>query len=251
MSQRPNKRARVDPNTDRKVVFVHNRFVGPLPQRTVGFDVVAAPFQVNCIIYLYECVDPLSEQFRKKYVGQTRDPIEVRHNGHLHGRTKFGKAFKANPSGFSRTIIEERCFETVASTKAEKAKLLVVAQEWMNEREIHWIAKHGSFSNTKGFNRDRGGQKGRNQKFFEARLLDQEREWALRWKALRAFKAKHGHLLVPKRYRFPANHPNATLCGYRLGKAVSNIRSGTITSSDAEKQRLDAMGFVWRIRTFI
>ena len=144
--------------------------------------------------------------------------------------------------------INERCFETtMASTISDRAKLLTVAQDWMNEREIHWIAKHGSFSRNRGFNRTKGGQKGQGQAYFEARLLDQEREWALRWRALRAYKAAHGDLLVQRRFQFPSNHHDATLRGFRLGRAVGDLRSGGIAVSTAEKQRLEAEGFVFDV----
>jgi hypothetical protein len=204
-------------------------------------------FKVDCIIYLYECTDTDSEHFGKKYVGQTRVSIKVRHNEHLCGRCKLDKALKSNPTGFTLSIIEQQSFESMVATLTDKAKLLAVAQDWMNKREVHWIAKHGSYSNTKGFNRDGGGQKGRNQKFFEARLLDQEREWVFRWRALRAYKAAHGDLLVQSRFRFPDTYPDATLRGYRLGNAVHHLRLGNNAVSAAEKQRLEAEGFVWDV----
>ena len=233
------------PNVDRwKVLLLVLRFVHRMKA------LVAAVFRVDCVIYMYECVDTDSEHFGKNYVGQTRDSVKVRHNGHLYGRTKFDKAFKANPEGFSRSILEERCFKTMAPTISDRAKLLTLAQDWMNGRESHWIAKHGSFSNTKGFNRTKGGHSGMNCAYFDAQLLDMEQAWTIRWKAIHEFFRNNGHLRVPQNYRIPFAHNDRTIAGYKLGQTISLLRGGTIIITDQRRRRLNSLGMVWDSNAF-
>jgi len=201
---------------------------------------------------MYECTDTSLETVGWKYVGQTRDSIEMRHKGHKHGRCKFDSVLRANPGAFTLSIIETKTFEGQVSThtkeanNADKANILGLAQDWMNEREINWIAHHGSYSNH-GFNRDEGGRRGHNQAYFQAYLLDQERDWELRFRALSAYKQEHGDLIVPTRYCFPKTHPDTCLQGYTLGTVVSRIRTDGIKINDARRQRLTDEGFVWSI----
>ena len=48
-------------------------------------------YRVEALIYLYECTDEDSECVGWKYVGQTRDSIEVQHRSHLNQSSKFDK----------------------------------------------------------------------------------------------------------------------------------------------------------------
>ena len=188
------------------------------------------------------------EHVGKCYVGQTLQKIERRHAQHMFGTSVFDKILQSNPHGFTRSVIDKRTFKAEVTTTKEKAKLSADAQEWMNEREIHYIHVHGAYSNATGFNGTSGGQLGRDQAFYEAQLLAREREWELRIRALRFYKEQNGDLLVPATFAFTEkNCSDLTLVGYKLGRVVSCIRSGDITVSDEERQTLDGMGFVWDV----
>ena len=58
---------------------------------------------------------------------------------------------------------------------------------------------------------------------------------------LQEYKEKYGDCLVPWSY--------TTEDGVRLGKVVVNIRSGNRKVSEDEKEMLDNLGFVWKIKT--
>lgn len=121
---------------------------------------------------------------------------------------------------------------------------MAAAQTWMNERERHWIKQFDSYKN--GLNRTRGGQLGRDQAWFEARLLDQERQWKIRLRAFKAFKTQFGHLLVKQPFRFSKTHPDVTLRAFRLGSVVNRIRTGQTRTTHSQKRILTTMGFVWK-----
>ena len=202
-------------------------------------------FTIVCLIYEYTCVDTESEHFKKRYVGQTMQDFDARHKGHLNQKqSKFDKILKKNPSGFTRSIIEQKTFESKVSTSADEAKVLFDATKWMNEREIYWIAHYDSYKN--GLNRTKGGSIGRDLAYFHAFVLDRERAWKLRFKALRAYEAEHGDLFVYRTYRFPKTHPAVELREYKLGHVVNNIRSGHIHVNDKHQLQLSKMCFVWK-----
>lgn len=57
---------------------------------------------------------------------------------------------------------------------------------------------------------------------------------------LEEYKKERGTLLVPHRY--------STRYGIKLGRIVSNIRAGSRKVTADEKERLDKLGFVWKVR---
>ncbi|OQR94184.1 hypothetical protein ACHHYP_01652 [Achlya hypogyna] len=73
-----------------------------------------------------------------------------------------------------------------------------------------------------------------------------EHSWTLRLRALEAYKAHHGHVLVPYEFIVPADDAwPLDARGSKLGVAVTNIRSRVEQLPPARKAALDALGFVW------
>jgi hypothetical protein len=66
-----------------------------------------------------------------------------------------------------------------------------------------------------------------------------EMEWEEGFSALSSFKAREGHCKVPQKQ---------VEGGFRLGGWVSIQRGSKDTMSAERKQRLDALGFVWRVK---
>ncbi|EQC26562.1 hypothetical protein SDRG_15592 [Saprolegnia diclina VS20] len=74
-----------------------------------------------------------------------------------------------------------------------------------------------------------------------------ELSWEAKVTALRAYKTIHGHLNVPYGFIVPkhgADWPKDA-GGMKLGHAVHNIRQNTKELSQARKDQLNAIGFVW------
>ena len=71
-----------------------------------------------------------------------------------------------------------------------------------------------------------------------------------RLNALKAYKETHGDLFVPFSFKFSPDFPDVTLRGFKLGQSVKNIRSGTTSLSDNEKQILISQGFIWDLRAY-
>ena len=207
-------------------------------------------YRVKALIYLYECVNTESEYYGWKYVGQTIQSMDERHKQHLYGKiAKFDKILRADPNIFEHRVIENTSFESSVETNEDKAKLLADAHIWLNKREKFWIKHYDSYSN-KGFNRDSGGQKGRNQKFFEAWLLDRELMWKQRFFALETYHAENGHTLIPALYRFPKNHVSERLRGYKVGQCAAIIRAGHTVMDASHREKLNSIGFVWSIQEY-
>ncbi len=57
---------------------------------------------------------------------------------------------------------------------------------------------------------------------------------------LEEYKNEHGDLFVPAKY--------CTVDGIKLGSIVNNIRSGIRKTTAEEKEKLDELGFVWKVR---
>lgn len=66
-----------------------------------------------------------------------------------------------------------------------------------------------------------------------------EAKWEGGYSALKEFKAREGHCYVP------AKHREGT---FRLGQWVGVQRSTKDTMSTERRQRLDEVGFVWRVK---
>ena len=64
-------------------------------------------------------------------------------------------------------------------------------------------------------------------------------QWEEGFRTLQSFHQREGHCLVPRRH-----------CeqGYRLGQWVSKQRQFKDTMPPERRQRLDALGFVWKVR---
>ncbi len=66
-------------------------------------------------------------------------------------------------------------------------------------------------------------------------------QWEEGYRSLQLFRQREGHCRVPATYRDPAS-------GYRLGGWVSKQREGKETMLPDRRARLDALGFVWKVR---
>ena len=66
-------------------------------------------------------------------------------------------------------------------------------------------------------------------------------QWEEGFHCLERYRQERGDCLVPQRYRDPAS-------GFRLGGWVSKQREGKDTMLPERRQRLDALGFVWKVR---
>ena len=66
-------------------------------------------------------------------------------------------------------------------------------------------------------------------------------QWEEGYRALVAFHQREGHCRVPQRYCVPAS-------GYRLGLWINGQRQNRDTMSPDRRQRLDALGFIWKVR---
>jgi Fe2+ transport system protein FeoA/DNA-binding TFAR19-related protein (PDSD5 family) len=66
-------------------------------------------------------------------------------------------------------------------------------------------------------------------------------QWEDSFRSLENYRKENGDCLVPVSYRDPAS-------GYRLGLWVGNQRRDKDTMSPDHRQRLDAFGFVWKVR---
>ena len=64
-------------------------------------------------------------------------------------------------------------------------------------------------------------------------------QWEEGFRALQSFHKREGHCRVPKRHR---EHD------YLLGQWVANQRTAQDTMSSDRHQRLDALGYVWKVR---
>ena len=73
-------------------------------------------------------------------------------------------------------------------------------------------------------------------------VWDQRSEaWQESYAHLEAFRAEHGHVRVPQRFK--------SLDGYRLGIWVSDQRQRADRLGPERRERLDALGFVWKVRS--
>ena len=70
----------------------------------------------------------------------------------------------------------------------------------------------------------------------------------VRWKALQHYFDKNGHLRVPASYVLSGTG-DPIIENVRLGLIVDNIRSGHTKTSQAERERLNWMLFVWDVRS--
>ena len=66
-------------------------------------------------------------------------------------------------------------------------------------------------------------------------------QWEEGFRALELFRQREGHSCVPYGYR-------DSTAGYRLGLWVAKQRSNRETMSPEHRARLDALGFVWKVR---
>jgi hypothetical protein len=65
-------------------------------------------------------------------------------------------------------------------------------------------------------------------------------KWTTKLAALQDYKEKNGDALVPQ------NHLDES-SGFKLGRWVDNLRSGHVNLSDAQRNDLDKLDFVWKI----
>ena len=66
-------------------------------------------------------------------------------------------------------------------------------------------------------------------------------QWEEGFRCLERYHTANGDCLVPQGYRDPTT-------GYRLGTWVSNQRKDRETMLPERRARLDALGFVWKVR---
>ena len=67
-----------------------------------------------------------------------------------------------------------------------------------------------------------------------------EAQWNLYFEALKAYQQEYGDYLVPAIYKTPT--------GLKLGRWMRTQRRYINELSDDRKQRLDSIGFVWRVK---
>ncbi len=189
---------------------------------------IYAPLQ--CIVYLYACATtdvPI-------YVGQTLQELRDRDRQHLNHKGSehsFDRIYTHDTKGqFTLHTLETNEFPAGADAEAAA---------WMDERETHCIAHHGTYDPTgcRGRNQTPGGQKGA----ATACRLAKRRAACIKWRteympAFRAWHVQHGTLR-----HIPFRDPT-------LGCLVDDIRTRNTAVPDACRAELDAMGFVWCVQ---
>jgi hypothetical protein len=78
--------------------------------------------------------------------------------------------------------------------------------------------------------------------FSKTQKAKYEAAWERGFSALKAFKRKHGHCLVP-RYHMQGN--------YRLGQWVAVQRYSKANLAAERRKRLEAIGFIWSRRDYL
>ena len=172
-----------------------------------GFSTNKRPrYSVQLIIYGYK------QEEKWVYVGQTRQSLPVRDNQHLHSsETKFDQAYN-DARAFTGPIVLEQTYRS--SIMEEQAATLALCQEWLNEREVHWINEHQTY--TQGLNQTTGGQFGLDQAYYEAQIKKRNADWNdVKMPLFRASEfAKKGRL-----WEIPSNTPI-------LGNVLACMRNG-------------------------
>ena len=190
-------------------------------------------------IYGYERL--INGEWTYVYVGQTRCYLNARDARHcINDNTPFDKAYRAYPSEFRGPIeLEQKveCREIDIDTYRDQADMLATCQHWMNEREIYYIKKHGTYKSHNGLNMTSGGQKGKDRAYFEAQLKQSESKW--RAKYMPAFRAstygKQGRL-----FEIPCDFEQY---GQKLGKLLNHMRTEHTTIPARYLEELNAMGY--------
>ena len=198
-----------------------------------GFSTNKRPkYSVQLIIYGYK------QEEKWVYVGQTRQSLPVRDKQHLHSsETKFDQAYN-DARTFTGPIVLEQTYRS--SIMEEQAATLALCQEWLNEREVHWINEHQTY--TQGLNQTTGGQFGLDEAYYEAQIKKRNADWNdVKMPLLRISEyGKKGRLWkIPcntpiigtllthmrKRNNIPPQHlPELNLLGYKDGKTRSESK---------------------------
>jgi len=207
---------------------------------------------LRCIVYMYTCAatgEPV-------YVGQTVRRLARRDAEHLGGRqTGFDRAY-TDRGMFVLTELEVGTFEgNVQSADQDKA-LLAQAAAWLDAREAHWIAHHGTHcprGEGRGMNQTAGGQLG----LLAACAQAARRRSHVAWRTVYApaferWMLDKGtdsllHVAQCDVVQSPAS-ADGTL---QLGTLVNNIRSGGTAVPAAWRAWLDVRGFVWNYQAAI
>ena len=175
-----------------------------------GFSTNKRPkYSIQLIIYGYK------QEEKWVYVGQTRQSLPVRDNQHLQSSaTKFDKAYN-DAQTFTGPIVLEQMHRS--STMEEQAATLALCQEWLNEREVHWINEYQTY--TQGLNQTTGGQFGFDQAYYEAQIKKRNADWNdVKMPLFRASEfAKNGRL-----WEIPKAIPilGTLLIGMRSGQTI-------------------------------
>jgi len=201
---------------------------------------------LRCIVYMYTCAatgEPV-------YVGQTIRGLARRDAEHLGGRqTEFDRAY-TDRGMFVLTELEVGTFEgNVQSADQDKA-LLAQAGAWLDAREAHWIAHHGTHcprGEGRGMNQTAGGQLGQ----LAACAQAARRRSHVAWRTVYApgferwMLDKGTATLLHVAYADVVQSPASADGTLQLGELVNNIRSGRTAVPDAWRAWLDARGFAW------
>ncbi|KAF0694334.1 Aste57867_14787 [Aphanomyces stellatus] len=83
---------------------------------------------------------------------------------------------------------------------------------------------------------------------WHAKAATKMAQWTCYVEALHMYKHVHGHVAVPQAFVVPDNDWPSHLVGLKLGSIVNSLRSGHTSVSESEKQELDSLGFLWRVK---